>query len=238
MLPEPNEQHVIEARKLFIEQFRGKRVVQGFLDTYIRRLQDIEDVLWEIIDARILDNAVDAQLDTLGRLVKETRRGRSNLVFRNGIRIKIRVLRSKGRILDVIDVATLANAPRKPDVENFRYLNFQVDVTEQIGERYLADYLSDTRCASSYGNLVASDLTYAELLAFDDANDLDTGLQTFADAVSDTGLLAASAYGLPIDWTGVGLFGREDWLDEGGDEEGTPPHVDEFVFGAESGASG
>lgn len=219
MLPTRNDSHVVEARKLLIEQFRNKRVIQGFLDTYIRPLQDVEDMLWDVIDARLLATAGDAQLDTLGALVKERRRGRSNDEYRIGIRIKIKVLRSKGRIQDIIEIAQLANSPHTPSAENHRHLNFQVDVTQQIGERYLADYLSAARSAGSYGNLIASDLTYAELLAFDDSNDLDTGLQTFGDAQSNQGLLAASVYGLPPDFSGIVL--------EGDDlPDGTPPRID------------
>ncbi len=209
MLPERNDDHVVEARALLIEQFRKKPVIQAFLDAYIRPLQDVEDALWDVIDSRVLPDAVDAQLDSLGDLVKERRRGRTDAEYRVGIGIKIKVLRSKGRIRDIIEISQLANAPGTPNIENHRHLNFQVDVVEQIGERYLADYLSSARAAGSYGNLIASDLEYAELLAFDDENDPDGDLETFGDAQSETGLLAASVYALPADWTSVTLSGDD-----------------------------
>lgn len=232
MLPERNSAHVVEARKLLIGQFRGKPVIQAFLDAYVKRLQDVEDVLWDVVDKRILDNATAAQLETLGKLVGEIRRGRTDAQFRLGIRIRIRVNRSKGRITDVIDVAGLANAPGTPVVEELRYLNFHVETYEQIGEQYLADYLTDTRAASSYGCLVASDLPLSELLQFDDAEAPDATIETFGDidrtgvlpeGASGCGKLAAACYGLPENRKGVVLIGnvpypapRIDCLDDDG----------------------
>jgi len=201
---ERNDNHVEEARRLLIGQYRGKKNIQAFLASYVRPLQDVENVLWDIVDAFMLDNAVGAQLDTLGRLVGEQRRGRSNEEFRIGIRIKIRVNRSKGRIVDIIDVASLANAPRVPAVEEHRYLNFHVETYGQTGERFLADYLNKTRAASSYGCLVASNLSTGFLALFDDAANLDGDLETFAD-VSGEGRLACACYGLPAPRTGGAL---------------------------------
>lgn len=211
MIPAENANHVAEAAALLTERFRSKPVIQAFLAGHVRQLQELEGVFFDIIDTRLLATAAGIQLDTIGRLVKEPRRGRSDDIYRNGIGIKIRVLRSKGRITDIIDIATLSNAPNTPlGIENFRYLCFQVDVVLQVGERYLADYLSQARAASSYGNLIASDLDYGQLLTFDDANDPDATLQSFGDAISGDGLVAASVYGLPPDLTGVRLIGTED----------------------------
>lgn len=207
MLPEVDSKHVEEARKLLIAQFRGKRVIQGLLDSYIRRFQDLENVLWDVINKRILADATNAQLLKLGTLVGEIPSGRTDDQFRVGISIRIVVNRSQGRIIDVIKVAKIANAPNTPRIEEHRYLNWHVETFEQSGERYLVDYLSKARAASSYGCLVASDLPQTELLCFDDETDPDSSLQTFNDAVAGGGKLAASCYGIPQDLRGVTLQG-------------------------------
>jgi hypothetical protein len=116
------------------------------------------------------------------------------------------VNRSKGRIADIIDVAILASGTSTPRVTEYAFLGFEVEIYGQTGERYVADLLSRTRAATSYGVLVASDLAASALLVWDDASSPVAGLQTFADAISG-GRVCASAYGLPSDFSGVVLAG-------------------------------
>jgi hypothetical protein len=205
-LPTKNAKHVTEARALLTEQFRGKTVIQGLLDAFSRQCQAIEDVFWQIIELRYLNSATGVQLDLLGELVKEGRRGRADTDYRNGIKVKIRVLLSKGRAEDLIAIAKLANAPGTPRYEDLRLLNFSVETYSQVAENYLAQYLSQARAAGTYGTLIASDLPLSSLLAFDDSNTPIAGTETFSDAQSGTGKVAASAYGLPSDLSGVVLL--------------------------------
>jgi hypothetical protein len=60
--PTKNTRHVEEARALLISQFRGKEVIQGFLDSYVRRLQEVENVFWDILQKRILADAIGVHL--------------------------------------------------------------------------------------------------------------------------------------------------------------------------------
>ncbi len=155
------------------------------LDVLSRRVQDLEDVFWDIIEKRILDVAVDEQLDTLGRLVGEPRSGRLDEDYRASVRLRVRVNRSKGRIVDVIDVASLAALESDPRITEYRYLGFEVEIYGQTGERYVAQLLDKTRAASSYGLLVASDLPFEDCLAFDDDVDPDPDIETFSDFLEE-----------------------------------------------------
>jgi hypothetical protein len=203
MLPVKETDHVGTSLALLLDQYKGKTFIKGYLSTLARRVQDVENVLWDIIELRRLDVATGAQLDALGKLVGERRIGRNDTDYRTGIRIRIRVNRSKGRTVDVIDVAMLAAGIYPPKYIDYPFLNFEVDLFGQTGERYLADLLSRTRAASSYGILVASDLAASSLLIWDDAVS-PSGAQTFSDAISG-GLVCASAYGLPSDFSGIVL---------------------------------
>lgn len=205
MLPVIETKHVETARALLIGQFKKRTVIQGFLDTYVRRVQDAENVLWDVIDKRILATAVAGQLDVIGKLVGEKRLGRTDVMYRGAIRLRVRVNRSKGRIADIIDVAMLAAGASPPRVTEYQYLAFEVELYNQIGERYVAELLSRTRAATSYGLFTASDLPLSSLLSFDDAVTPVAGIETFSDAVSGTGKLAASGYGLPTDFSGIVL---------------------------------
>lgn len=203
MFPVEETDHVGSAQALVIEQFRNRTVVKAYLAALGRRCQELETVFWDIINKRHLDDAVDGQLDTLGRLVLEERLGRDDDEYRNAIRLRIRVNRSRGRIVDVIDVAALACAPNIPRITEYRHLGFEVEAYEQIGERHIATLLGKTRAAASYGILTISDLPKSSVLVFDDAVSPVAGTETFSDAVSGTGKVACSGYGLPIDFTGI-----------------------------------
>lgn len=102
-----NTQHLQEALALLGEAFKNKTNVTGLLTAYINQVQDIEDMLWAVIAAYVLDNAVGQQLDDLGSMVDEPRLSRADDAYRLAIRVQVRVLRSHGRDLDIIDVATL-----------------------------------------------------------------------------------------------------------------------------------
>lgn len=206
-LPSVEADHEGSGLDLLISQFKGKPVVEGFLSVFLRRVQDLEDVLWDVIDMRALETASGAQLESLGALVGESRLGRSDSDYRLAIRLRVRVNRSKGRTVDVIDVATLAADGAEVTYLEYPVLQFHVGIYGQTGENYIAGLLSETRAASSYGVLTASSLTLAELLAFDDDVTPLVGIETFSDDVSGEGLVAASAYALPGDYSGISLVG-------------------------------
>jgi hypothetical protein len=200
MLPAKETAHVEKARGALIAQFKNRRVVQGFLDVFARRVQDIENVLWDVIDSRILDTATGAQLEDLGELVGELRLGRIDDDYRPAIRLRIRVNRSKGRIADIIDIAILADTIGTPRVTEYQFLGFEVEIYGQAGERYIAGLLSQARAASSYGLLTASALGLSDLLSFDDAVSPDASVETFSDFVSGLGRVCAAGYGMPTDF--------------------------------------
>lgn len=209
-LPVENTAHLSEARALLIEQFKSRPVIDGFLRSFVGRIQELEAGVWDVIDARILDTATNAQLEALGSLVGELRLGRSDADFRQAIRLRIRVNRSKGRSADVLDVASLAAAPERVTYQEYGQLQFSVEIYSRPGERYVAELLSKTRPVTSSGILIASDLELDDLLAFDDAVSPIAGIETFSDAVSGTGKVCASGYGLPTDFSNVTLGGGFD----------------------------
>lgn len=217
-IPTQDLNHVVEARTLIIEQFKNTKYITGFLDAYSRRVQELEGVFFDILDSRILDNATGDQLDKLGDLVGEERLGRDDDQYKPAIRIRIRVNKSQGRSKDILDVAVLcANPAERIGYLEYMYSNFDVELYGIEGEQYIASLLNLTRMATSYGQLVTSDLDRSALLQLDDAANPDSSIMTVTDAVSNTGLLSPAAYGLPPDYTGVslivndGLVVEDDW---------------------------
>lgn len=88
--------HVAEALENFIERFKNKPKLAAWLTSYINQIQDLEDVFWEIVTERCLDDAVGEQLDGLGEIVGESREGRDDDTYRVAIRARRLLNQSQG----------------------------------------------------------------------------------------------------------------------------------------------
>jgi len=154
MLPTKRTDLVADSRTLLLEQFKNRRVITGVLDVLSRRAQDIEDMLWDVIDKRLLANAQNAQVDALGRIVGEKRDGRGDTAYKKGISLRIRVNRSKGRAVDLLDIATIWSAATS--YVEYRFLAWSVEIDDEPDALYLARLLTEAKATTSYGLLRAS----------------------------------------------------------------------------------
>ncbi len=121
--------HVARARAALTSAYDQQPNVLAMLDAMARRVQELEEAAWDVIEARLLiaeqgqtvpweggfgaDTLVDAQndaLDMLGALVGIERQGRSNPVFATAIRLQLRIARSSGTPDDLIEVGQLSYA--------------------------------------------------------------------------------------------------------------------------------
>lgn len=147
--------HGLSARALFIDQFRGRKVVTGILDSLTSRVQAVENSIFDVINLRMLDLATFAQLDSVGDLVGEPRLGRADTAYREAIRLRIRVERSQGRAEDVIQVVSLATS------NNFLYremypAGFQVDTFNIQASYELQRQIGQTRAVGVRGVIMSS----------------------------------------------------------------------------------
>jgi hypothetical protein len=125
MIPTVITDHLEAATARFISQFRSpKPVLHGLLASYVEQLQILEDVLWDVINHRLLDpapgesvGAEGVQLDVLGKIVGQPRLGLSDVAYRLAIKLKIRVNRSRGSSEDLLEILRLA----MPDPKVFTY---------------------------------------------------------------------------------------------------------------------
>lgn len=83
--------------------------VQGILSAFLREVQKAEDALYSVWYQYLFPNAVGDQLDQYGLMLAEGRKGRDDNAYRVGLLLRMRVLRSKGRINDIIDISRLAS---------------------------------------------------------------------------------------------------------------------------------
>lgn len=167
-VPTQNTTHVDEARALIIDQFRGRRVIQGILDAFVGQAQDLENATFDVILKRLLLNAADAQLDSVGDLVGEPRDGRTDEPYRAAIQLRVRVNRAQGRAEDVIQVVNLyPNASPTFTYTEPYPAGFEVQAYDVVAPNVLVRAVSQSRAAGTKGNLITSDWSYADTFLLD-----------------------------------------------------------------------
>ncbi len=97
--------HLVEALANLISQFQDKPNIAKLVTSYIRQIQDLEDMFSDILTETTLANAKDQQLDDIGALVGEPRAGRDDTQYRTAIRARISLNNSGGTIEDIINLA-------------------------------------------------------------------------------------------------------------------------------------
>ncbi|HCU24361.1 MAG TPA: hypothetical protein DF383_05025 [Deltaproteobacteria bacterium] len=88
--------HADQAVKRLVSQFRGKPLIEGMVRALVGGFQNLETVAFQLRDERSLEVAVGKQLDGIGEIVDEARKGRSDEPYRIAIKAKIGQNNSKG----------------------------------------------------------------------------------------------------------------------------------------------
>ncbi len=107
MAPTKVTTHAELAKGNLLEVFKGKSGWAGILDSYSAQVQDVENVLFELIEERFLDDAVGVQLDGIGQIVGAPREGLSDDDYRLRLRVQILINRSSGTIEDLLEIVAL-----------------------------------------------------------------------------------------------------------------------------------
>jgi hypothetical protein len=103
-----NETLSVDGLKRLLEQYKGKETFETLLEIYLDAVQELEDSNWNMRLAFMLENAEGEQLDFLGAMVGERRSGKLDAVYRIWIGVRIRLNRSFGRPIDVLECLRLA----------------------------------------------------------------------------------------------------------------------------------
>lgn len=187
-LPEREDDHASGAPALLTDAFKGRDNIVGLLQALCAPWDDLEDTMWDVLEGRVLGTATGVWLDYLGAIVGERREGRDDTSFEAAIRVRIRVNRSQGRAVDVIDVANLLDAT-STYVEYYP-LAWEVSIYNVTSSPTIVRLLGQAKAASSYGILLTSTWPEATVFKFDHAG---TGTNVFgSDAGSDTLLFPAA----------------------------------------------
>jgi hypothetical protein len=105
------DDHVEEGLALLLGQYKGKPRIAALLTVYLRRVQELEDAIFDVLVKRLIDNATGAQLAAIGRIVGQVNEASwDDNTYRLFIKARIRANKSNGHGDDVIDVINLVEA--------------------------------------------------------------------------------------------------------------------------------
>lgn len=108
MIPAVENDHSSGAPNRLTSQYKGRPRIEGLLTAVTRPFDELEGAAWDVILKRRLGVATAEQLDVLGRVVGEPRKGRSDAEYEAVLRLVIRARRSNGRSEDVLAVLKLS----------------------------------------------------------------------------------------------------------------------------------
>lgn len=111
-VPDPGFEHATDHREraigVLLSQLRDKPRFTTLIGIFAKLFQELEDAIWSVYIDRRLANATGRQLDDLwGKIVLEKRGGLGDDDYRAVIRIKVRVLFSRGTGPNLIQIAQL-----------------------------------------------------------------------------------------------------------------------------------
>lgn len=106
---EEKSDHTEEALTYLLQQYKGgvAPTLESLISILVDQLQELEVAAFDVLLLRFQDTADGEQLDVLGRVVGEDRKGRSDDDFRAAITARIKANRSGGTVEDIIGVVLL-----------------------------------------------------------------------------------------------------------------------------------
>ena len=114
--------HAAEAKDNLAGQFKGQEKLEALLTAFINEVQDLENVLFDVLELTSLDEAFGEQLDGFGSIVGENREGRTDDDFRLAIRARLRLNLSNGTAEDMIElIRALVGDKQVEIVEDFAF---------------------------------------------------------------------------------------------------------------------
>lgn len=145
--------HVAEALALLLEQYKGKPDFEALLASYIEQVQLLEVPAHDLYAKRTLDDAVKAQLDDLGDVVRQIRTSSDDDVFRAWVIARIAINRSNGHAEEIINILRLVSAATDDfTVRDLGNAAIAVDIFTGVSSAW-ADVLIDLARESKAGGV-------------------------------------------------------------------------------------
>lgn len=182
MIPAKVTSHPTEALALLTDKWKGKPVVEGILAALVTPFDSLESSTWDVIEKRVLSHpdCVGVWLDMFGKVVGEERLGRDDVRYKAAIAVRIRVNKSEGRAVDVIEVALMLDATAT--FVEYRKLSWEVSIYDTLLAGDFIALLAQTKAITSYGVLLTAPWPESGTSIFEDSSDM-TPEDVFESAV-------------------------------------------------------
>lgn len=164
--------HATEALANLVSQFQGKTYLAGVLIAFVNQIQELENVCFELLSQRWLDNAEGAQLDGFGSIVGEAREGRTDDDYRLAIRARILLNLSSGTPEDIIALTRALTDGAMVSLTEYFPAYFTVEIPDPLASTELAEkieYFIDQASPAGVGSgliyivsPVGEEFTFAE----------------------------------------------------------------------------
>ena len=100
--------HADQGIAKFLEQFKDKANLEALARSYLNRIQELENAIWEVINIRGIEESEGVGLDAIGRIVGRPRLALVDADYRIALRAQIRINRSSGTPEDMLAVTGLS----------------------------------------------------------------------------------------------------------------------------------
>jgi hypothetical protein len=174
----------------------GQNTTQNVTQAILNRLQELEDAAWFVLSSMSIAAAFGDLLTKIGSIVGEPRLGRSDVDYRAGIRLKIRVNLSSGRATDMIAVAQLALPLGAITYLEGSLASFTIELLNLQSAVYIVQKLSRTRAAGTHGIVQYTEDAGPALVLDSVSGGVPTAgkLDSLAGGVSGPGKMSAGIY--------------------------------------------
>jgi hypothetical protein len=106
-MSEQNTAIVATGLDRLLDQFEGSVNLRLLLESYLQRVQDLEDAAFPLYTERGLANATGDRLDRIGQLFDIARGGRDDTAYRLAINTELAILFSRGTEIELLNIVQL-----------------------------------------------------------------------------------------------------------------------------------
>ncbi len=144
------EQHLEEAIVALAPPWWGRPRIAALLASYVRRLQEVEDAIWEVIAIRELATADLPRLKVLGAIIGQPRLLFGEEMYRKVLQARALANVSQGRASDIIGVLEVLVGPGQYILSEVGNATLLLTVTISVDAEQVAaltQVLPDVRAA-------------------------------------------------------------------------------------------
>jgi len=151
--------HIVEACANLVTQFKEQPHFVAMLESVIQQVQELEDVLWSILNSRAFLIAADDRVDLVGSIVGEAREGRNDLDYKTALRGRMILNYSCGTIEQIISLIRNVAGDVRIEVKELFPAAFTAEILDPIDPLFvnpakIAGIMNSGRPAAVYGVLL------------------------------------------------------------------------------------